>query len=91
MTTTLTTLAPCAALPVPTDARTDVELALDQLRGIEAWTAAHRCPLDEPRAVVSREERLDLARRRDIVDRQRRALHEWTAQQLQHSGALLHR
>lgn len=74
-------------LTVRRRAETDVLLA--QVRGIEAWARAHSertIDLDRP---PSRESRLDLARRRDVVVRQRQALVDWTARQLRESDHLL--
>ncbi|MCU1592912.1 MAG: DNA-binding response regulator [Frankiales bacterium] len=66
--------------------RTETGVLLDQLRGIEAWTCRHRPSELDLDAATTREDRLDLARRRDVVERQRQALQDWTAQQLRMSG-----
>jgi CheY-like chemotaxis protein len=56
--------------------RTDVDLLAAQLRGIDEW---HRRLASAPQVIPgqSREARLDEARRRDVVDREREALHAW--------------
>jgi CheY-like chemotaxis protein len=65
----------------PAAHRSDFELAVDQVLGIAGWTQAHRAP-DEVRSRISREGRLDLALRRDVVARQRQAMQGWTERQL---------
>ena len=77
-------------LSVLQDRPSDAALMLDQLRGIEAWTRAHPVAVDDLQPGISREQRLDLARRRDVVARQREALLTWTARQLRDSGEPLH-
>jgi DNA-binding response OmpR family regulator len=67
--------------PSLADGRSDFELAVDQVRGIDAWVQAHRVPVVIS-AGLSREDRLDRSRRRDVVARQRQALRDWTEQQL---------
>lgn len=69
----------------PAVRRSEAELLLDQLAGIEEWTRAHRATGRLFDTAMSREQRLDLARRRDVVDRQRAALLARTACQLQSS------
>lgn len=64
-------------------------MLLDQLRGIDAWTRSHR-PVDLLDVTrLTREARLDLSRRQDVVERERQALLDWTARQLQDSDRLL--
>jgi CheY-like chemotaxis protein len=62
--------------PEPWRPRTDADLLAAQLRGLEEW---HRRFGAAPTLVPgqSRESRLDEARRRDMADREREALHEW--------------
>lgn len=69
--------------------RSQPEVLIHQVRGIEAWIRNHRqtdLRLDD---ALSREARLDLARRRDVVERQRQALIDWTARQLRTSDELV--
>jgi len=76
-----TTHVPRASPPGLAGCRSDFELALDQVRGIDAWTQAHRVPAAVTGG-LSREDRLDLSRRSDVVARQRQALLGWTERQL---------
>lgn len=86
MVTTLEGREPGAA---PAPRRSDVDVLLDQVRGVEAWTAAHRQPAAGQDAATSREALLDVRRRRDVVTRSRHALVGWTARQLEDSDRLL--
>lgn len=69
--------------------RSNADVLLDQLRGVEAWTREHIGRAVEVDDAVSRESRLDLARRRDVVMRQRQALFGWTERQLRESDRML--
>jgi CheY-like chemotaxis protein len=69
--------------------RSDADLLVDQLRGIDAWTQAHSLSAAEVDEACSRESRLDLARRRDVVMRQRQAMIGWTERQLRGSDRVL--
>lgn len=71
-------------------ARSASDVLLDQLRGIDAWVGDHPVADSRLDGAASREVRLDLARRRDVLDRQRHALLDRTALQLRHSDQLLH-
>ena len=62
--------------------RSETEVLLDQLRGIEAWTRKHRPTHLLLDAALSREARSDIARRQEVVERERQALTDWTAHQL---------
>lgn len=68
--------------------RTDTDVLVDQLRAIETWTRQQRLPFVDVEA-GSRESRLDLARRRDVLMRQRQALIGWTERQLRESDRML--
>ena len=68
--------------------RSDLELALDQVRAIDAWVQAHSARDDEAVSTLSREDRLDQARRRDVVSRQRQAIEDWTERELRAGGDL---
>lgn len=70
-------------------ARSGADVVLEQLSGIAAWARDHRPTALVVDALVSREARLDLARRRDVVERQRQALIDWTARQLLESDHVL--
>ena len=65
------------------------ELLLDQLQGIEAWTRAHSLRAVDVAAAGSREAALDLARRRDVLARQRQALLDWTEGRLRDGDDVL--
>jgi CheY-like chemotaxis protein len=74
---------------LPLSRRSEVDVLLDQLRGISAWTRAHSVRSADAAGASSRESRLDLSRRNDVVTRQRQALMDWTGRQLLGSGQLL--
>lgn len=76
------------AIP-PVPPRTEVDVLLDQLRGIVAWTSSHPPAALAPVAGESREARLSQARYRDVVERQRQGLIDWTTHQLRTSAHLL--
>jgi CheY-like chemotaxis protein len=76
-------------LPTLVRRRSEADVLLDQLRGIDAWTRAHSLRAPGDAAAASRESRLDLARRMDVVTRQRQAVVDWTERQLRRSGHLL--
>jgi CheY-like chemotaxis protein len=63
--------------------RSEAEVLIEQVRGIEAWTREHRDRVLDVGSGASREARLDLARRREAYVRQREALRDWTARRLQ--------
>ena len=93
---TLTSLRARHDLPVPLStprrARPECDLLEAQLAAIDAWNAQRR--LDEVgqqsgSTTLSREMRLDLARRTDVVRRQHAAIVERTEQQLRESVHLL--
>lgn len=69
--------------------RSDLTLALEQVRAIDCWVQAHASRPDVVVSTSSREERLDLARRLDVIARQRRAIVDWTERQLRASGDLM--
>ena len=71
--------------PTALPALSECDLLLEQLRAVEAWTRAHRPSDLDLDAAASRESRLDLARQRDVVERQRQALVDWTTRQLRAS------
>jgi CheY-like chemotaxis protein len=58
--------------------RTDADLLAAQLRGLDAWHREHRPPQPSDGG-VSREARLDEARRRDVRERESATLHERAA------------
>lgn len=73
--------------------RTDLELLLDQLDAIESWHTAQRMQQEttpQPRD-LSRQARLELARRRDARQRVRQALLERSPTQMAQSTRLLDR
>ncbi|MCU1672140.1 MAG: Two component transcriptional regulator, LuxR family [Frankiales bacterium] len=89
----MTSTADAEALNRAWTARTGPELVRDQLAGIGAWNASHR-PLtlvedDAAAAGRSREMRLDLARRMDVVRRQHEAIVARTGQHLAQSTRLV--
>jgi CheY-like chemotaxis protein len=70
-----------------------VEVIEDQLRGIDAWNRVRRAREQAEQAAQaaqhSREMRMDLARRMDVIRHQQAALVARTEEQLQASGSLL--
>jgi CheY-like chemotaxis protein len=68
--------------PEPWRPRSDADLLAAQLRAIDEW---HRHARQPAAAVLgqSREARLDEARRRDVAEREREALHAWAAAALE--------
>ena len=74
--------------------RRELDLYRDQIAGIDAWNAARRIEEIREQAAEaagrSREMRLDLARRMDVIRRQQQALIERTHEQLRSSAHLLH-
>lgn len=70
--------------------RSETDLWLDQLHGVDAWCRANRATGLLLEAAPSREMRVNLSRRRAVVDRQRQAIVEWTSRQLQESERPLH-
>lgn len=77
-----------ARAPLALPRRSNTHVLLDQLHGVEAWTRQHRLHATDV-TVGSRESRLDLARQRDVVVRQRQALLGWTERQLRESDLML--
>ncbi len=69
--------------------RFEAEVLLAQLRGIDAWASAHRELNNGDATATSREQRLDLARRRDVVQRQRLALIDRTVESEREIGPFL--
>lgn len=76
-------------VPAVSGRRTELDLLLDQLDGMQAWTRRHRATGRLLEAASSGEARLNLFRRAEAVDRQRNALVDWTAQQLRESAVPL--
>src|SRR4051812_8625074 len=78
----------------PRSRRRELDVYRDQLAGIDAWNAARRADEIRERAAEaagrSREMRLDLARRMDVIRRQQQALVDRTEEQLRSSVDLLH-
>ncbi len=73
--------------PEPWRPRSDADLLAAQLQAIDAW---HALMTAAPAVLVpgqSREARLDEARRRDVADREREALHAWANATLRNLGA----
>lgn len=62
--------------------RSEADVLVEQVLGIEAWTRDHPDGVLEDGSRLSRESRLDLARRRDAEARQRQSLRDWTARGL---------
>jgi hypothetical protein len=85
----VTTIEEGRATPPLRRRRSATDVLLDQLRGIEAWTRVHSVRAFDADEAGSRESRLDLARRRDVVMRQRQALLGWTERQLRESDRML--
>ena len=76
------------------DAATSPELVLlrRQLAGLDRWNAARRMQADAADVRQrSREQRLDLARRRDVLREQHRAIVARTEQHMRSSASVLHR
>ena len=70
--------------------RSDLDLACRQLEGIEHWHRARRTAVEAvERGATSREGRMDLSRRLEVLDAQHRALVARTEQQLQGSVEVL--
>jgi CheY-like chemotaxis protein len=69
--------------------RPDTDRLLDQLRGSDAFNHTRRQAEVESAAPRSRETRLDLSRRMDVIRRQHQALIEAADQQLRESAQLL--
>lgn len=70
--------------------RSDLELAHQQIQAIEQWHAARRVAQAEAeRTAASREARMDLARRMDVVRAEHRAIVERTDAHLRVSAELL--
>ena len=76
----------------PADSRSDLELARQQLEGIERWHQARRAAQTAAeRSAASRESRMDLARRMDVLRAEHRAIVERTDAHLRSSVELLQR
>ena len=74
------------------EARSDLDLARQQLAAIDRWHAARRAAQEAAqRTTASREARMDLARRLDVIRAEHRAIVERTDAQLRTSAELLHR
>ena len=85
------------ARPAPDDvrpttaARSDLEVARQQLDAIERWHAARSATNEAAqRTASSGEARMDLARRMDVIRAEHRAIVERTDAHLQRSAELLH-
>ena len=79
-------------LPItgPAGARSDLELAQQQLAAIERWHAARRTAQEAAQlTAASREARMDLARRLDVIRAEHRAIVERTEAHLRRSVELL--
>jgi CheY-like chemotaxis protein len=85
--------APAALLRTDdTDPRSDLDLARQQLEAIDRWHAARReTQAAVQRAAASREARMDLARRMDVIRTEHRAIVERTDAHLRSSAELLQR
>jgi len=84
------------AAPATCDAleprRSDLDLARQQLAAIDRWHATRRAAQDaEQRTAASREARMDLARRLDVIRTEHRAIVERTDAHLRTSVGLLQR
>ena len=85
---------PTPALPPETTAepRSDLDLARQQLAAIDRWHEARRSTQQAAqRTTASREARMDLARRLDVIRAEHRAIVERTDAQLRSSVELLQR
>ena len=71
--------------------RSDLDLARQQLQAIDRWHAARRSSSPSSRPAASREARMDLARRTDVIRAEHRALVERTDAHLRSSVELLQR
>jgi CheY-like chemotaxis protein len=77
-------------LEVLLPARTQVELMTAQVEAIDAWNQAQRSEDDAAEGVpLTRELRLDLARRTEARRREQQAVHARAEQQLRESGGVL--
>jgi CheY-like chemotaxis protein len=65
--------------------RPQTEMLLDQVQAIDAWTRQHRIIDLRFDDATSRQDRLDIARRKDVLQRQHQALVDWTQRQLSQS------
>jgi CheY-like chemotaxis protein len=75
-----------------TEPRSDLDLFRQQLAAIERWHAARRATQEAAqRTTASREARMDLARRLDVIRAEHRAIVERTDAQLRSSVELLRR
>src|SRR6478672_7316847 len=74
-------------MPAP---RSDLDLARQQLSAIDAWHTARRLSqASAERTTASREARMDLARRLDVIRAEHRAIIERTEAHLRSSAELL--
>jgi CheY-like chemotaxis protein len=74
------------------EARSDLDLARQQLAAIDRWHEARRATQEAAhRTTASREARMDLARRLDVIRAEHRAIVERTDAQLRSSVELLQR
>jgi CheY-like chemotaxis protein len=70
--------------------RSEIELATQQLRAVDSW---HRARAKQEAMAVgarSREARMDVARRMDVLRRQQKAIIRRSEEQLRDSGRLIH-
>jgi DNA-binding NarL/FixJ family response regulator len=94
--TSTTSAARGALLPgaddAPVEPRSDLDLARQQLQAIERWHDARRAVQEAAQTTTaSREARMDLARRLDVIRAEHRAIVERTDAQLRSSVELLQR
>lgn len=69
--------------------RSELVLASQQLAAIDAWHRARAAQEAAETSARSREARMDLARRREVLDRQQEAIVRRTQEQLRDSGQVL--
>jgi hypothetical protein len=90
--TSVSVAAPAAPPLVDESARSDVELARQQLAAIDRWHAVRRASQEAAeRGATSRESRMDLARRLAVIRAEHKAIVERTDAQLRTSVELLQR
>jgi CheY-like chemotaxis protein len=70
-------------------ARSDIELAIQQLRAVDSWHQARAKQESMAVGARSREARMDVARRMDVLRRQHEAIIRRSEEQLRESGRLI--
>ena len=75
---------------VPRPARSELTLAAQQLRAVESWHRARQQQEALAAGTRSREARMDLARRTDVLRRQHEAIVRRSEEQLRTSGRVIH-